>query len=40
MLVDNFNLTAENQGNGALAKWWFLVRSRRQGNSPIRSALR
>ena len=31
---------AENQGNGAIAKWWFLVRSRRQGNSPIRSALR
>ena len=34
------NTVAENQGNGALAKWWFLVRSRRQGNSPIRSALR
>jgi len=30
---------AENQGNGAIAKWWFFVRSRRQGNSPIRRAI-
>ena len=26
-------------GKRSLAKWWFLVRGRRQGNSPIRSAL-